>query len=68
MISPIPRKYLTTEEIRERFHPMSVTTLWRWQEDRGFPKPAISGRPNRWLISDVEAWEEQQRSRDSQTH
>ncbi len=53
----IASKYVTTDEILVWFAPLSKATLWRWQRDRGFPKPLIPGKPNRWLKTDIEEWE-----------
>ncbi|CCN53236.1 helix-turn-helix transcriptional regulator [Vibrio nigripulchritudo] len=61
----LPRKYLTTEDILDRFAPLSVTTLWRWREYKGFPAPVIEGRPNRYLAWQVEEWENSLLSRDT---
>ncbi len=56
-------KYMTTKQVMELFGLMGATTLWRWRIKRGFPEPAIKGRPNRWLVEDIENWEREQRRR-----
>lgn len=52
-------KYMSTSEICDRFR-KSSRTIARWQEVRGFPKPAMRsmGSENLYLRSQVEAWEE----------
>jgi len=67
MTSNYQQKYLADSDIAIRYG-VSRQTIWRWNREtrynRGkgndFPKPVILGGSTRWLISELEAWEEQQ--------
>ena len=54
--------YLKTAEVGQRYGGVSPRTIYRWQETRNFPKPAISyrGGSNLWKVSDLEKWEASQ--------
>lgn len=59
MVTPF---VLTTDEVCTRYQ-WSPTTLWRVQQrpDSPFPLPDFEGRPNKWLGSTLEKWEEENR-------
>ncbi len=49
--------YLKDKKVAERFG-VSRTTIWRWTNEQGFPKPvSLSPKCTRWRLEDVEAWE-----------
>jgi prophage regulatory protein len=44
---------------------VSKNTIWRWSREGNFPKPVRLGvRTTRWLLSDVEAWEQRRKHAD----
>jgi prophage regulatory protein len=47
--------FLTAEAIAEKLG-VSTRTLWRWIQEKIFPKPIKIGRSTRWLESDVVAY------------
>ena len=56
----------TAAQVRSRYGNISDMTLWRWLQDANlrFPKPlTINGR-RYWKISDLEAWEISQTSKE----
>lgn len=54
-----PSKYIADSALAARFG-TSRNTIWRWAAENGdFPKPVkLSPRCTRWLLADVEAWEQ----------
>jgi predicted DNA-binding transcriptional regulator AlpA len=55
-----PKKYMTTREVAALFC-VSIRTVGRWRVDTssGMPRPKkfASGSSNRYLTSEIEAWE-----------
>lgn len=53
-------KYLSTQELMDRYG-KSRTTIWNWQQKRGFPKPLSFSTPSSAFYDPeaVEAWEKQ---------
>ncbi|WP_281647939.1 hypothetical protein [Parendozoicomonas sp. Alg238-R29] len=52
--TPVIRKYLTVDEVKERYRIKSTATLWKWREYKGFPNP-INGRI--YSIESLDAWD-----------
>lgn len=52
---PIPGARSTTAQICTKYQ-FSRTTLWRWSQMPGFPKPIRFGRSVRWDDSAIEAF------------
>ena len=49
-------EFLRREDIETHLM-VSRTTLYRWIESHGFPRPIkLGGRENRWYRSEVEEW------------
>jgi predicted DNA-binding transcriptional regulator AlpA len=53
------RRYLTANQVRERFGKISDMTLWRWLQDDelGFPKPVVIQRRRFFRLDDIEHFE-----------
>lgn len=62
MANSISKVVLTTEDVCNRYE-WSITGLWRAQlkKENPFPLPDFDGRPNKWLSSTLEKWEEENR-------
>ncbi len=48
-------KYYTTADIKEIFGWESNTTVSRKRDSGFLPAPDLAGRPNKWLISRIDA-------------
>ncbi|NBZ87576.1 helix-turn-helix transcriptional regulator [Stagnihabitans tardus] len=56
-ITPIPRPYLTEQEVADRFN-VSTATIRRWIREGAFPRGLRIGTgTTRWRLSDIEAYE-----------
>jgi predicted DNA-binding transcriptional regulator AlpA len=51
---------LGTSQVRAMFGGVSDMTLWRWMDNRGFPRPRKRSGRNFWVLSEVRAWRRQQ--------
>ena len=65
-MSEVAKKFISTSELCERYG-KSSRTLSRWPVTRGFPKPAIAhqGSENLFMVSEVEAWEEREMTKEA---
>jgi predicted DNA-binding transcriptional regulator AlpA len=64
----IDTRYLTIGQVRERFG-VSDMWVWRHMRDHGFPKPIQFGgktSARHWLLSDIEQWERDRATKNSQ--
>ncbi len=51
-------KYLSDLDLAARYS-VDRGTVWRWARDGDFPQPhKLSKNCTRWIMADVEAWEE----------
>lgn len=50
-------KYLDMTGLRERYS-ASKALIYKWIKADGFPLPYRLGRATRWLISDLEVWDQ----------
>ena len=56
-ITPLPRPYLTEQEVAARFA-VSPDSIRRWIRDGKFPRGVRVGKgTTRWRLSDIEAYE-----------
>lgn len=54
--------YFNDRQIADRFG-VHRATVWRWVQRGEFPKPVrLTAGITRWLVTDVEAFEERQRA------
>ena len=53
-------KRITAAQTRALCGDISDMTLWRWLNERGFPKPIYIARRRFWREADVLAWLEAQ--------
>ena len=56
---PVPGAFGTTTQLCNRLQ-ISRTTLWRWLQMTGFPRPVRFGRSVRWPVEAIEAFLNQQ--------
>lgn len=58
-------KYISDSSLAARFG-TSRNTIWRWAaENCGFPKPVkLSPGCTRWLLAEIEAWEQSRKQSD----
>ena len=50
--------YLSDADLGKRYR-VARQTVWSWAKDKGFPRPRkLSPGCTRWLLSEVEQWEE----------
>ena len=47
-------------QVRQRLGSISRATLWRWIEQRGFPRPVVIGHVRLFDVEAVERWIEEQ--------
>ena len=52
-------QYLSDKLVAKRYE-VSRPTIWRWQKENNLPKPKKLNGSTRWLLSDLEAWEQQE--------
>jgi prophage regulatory protein len=51
-------RYVKIDRLEERFD-VNWRTIYKWIEDRGFPKPTkFTRKCSRWNLAEVEVWEE----------
>ena len=55
---------LDFDTLASRIVPVSRATLWRWENDRDFPKRIRIGGRNFWRKSEVIAWADLQAAND----
>lgn len=51
------KRRLSVSDLRARFQVGSRTTIYRWMQSRGFPKPIQGSSRLLWREEEVEAWE-----------
>jgi len=49
--------YLSDKDLATRYS-VHRATIWRWTERGLFPKPIKFNNSTRWLLADVQRWEE----------
>ena len=54
--------FLKARQVRARYGDVSHMWLVRRQKDAGFPSPTILGGIRFWKLSDLERWEEDQKT------
>jgi len=56
-------RFLPGPKVQSRYGKSHVT-IWRWSNDKdlGFPKPMKINRLNYWRLSELEAWEADQKA------
>lgn len=57
-------KYLTANQVRERFGGISDMSLWRWLRDPklGFPQPMIVNRRRLFSEEEISRWEAERKA------
>lgn len=54
-------QYLSDKKLALRYD-VSRSTIWRWLSEQKLPQPVkLHGTSTRWLISDLERWESEQK-------
>ncbi|WP_018694317.1 helix-turn-helix transcriptional regulator [Algicola sagamiensis] len=54
-LSLIECRFYTTREVLDILG-ITAPTLYKWQDEKGFPRPKIQSNPNRFLKAEVESW------------
>ncbi|MFF2329261.1 MULTISPECIES: helix-turn-helix transcriptional regulator [unclassified Streptomyces] len=62
MALPLPRRYLTPDDLVEMFELPSVETVYQWRRKRTGPRGLRVGRHLRFDPDDVRAWVDSRRS------
>jgi prophage regulatory protein len=53
------KQYFSDKALAERYE-VSRATIWRWCKEDNLPKPKKLNGSTRWLLSDLEAWEQRE--------
>jgi|VirMetMinimDraft_7_1064189.scaffolds.fasta_scaffold127311_2 prophage regulatory protein len=51
--------YLSDKALSQRYS-IARSTVWRWSQEGKLPKPKKLNGSTRWLLSDLEAWEQRE--------
>ncbi|WP_409237358.1 helix-turn-helix transcriptional regulator [Streptomyces sp. PA5.6] len=60
MSAPLPRRFLTPDDLVEMFELPSVETVYQWRRKRTGPRGFRAGRHLRFDPDDVRAWVDSQ--------